>query len=242
MPNFLEAPARLAKLGKDYFKEDQIKKINESELLDKKLNIYKTSVPLNGESKELGRICSFNAGWLERESDFLHMTFKYLLGLLKSKNYKEFFEACKYNLPCFMNPEIYGRSPLENVSFIVPSNHKNDALHGQGFYARLTGANTEIINMLYLLTLGESPFTFVDGQLTFKLSPHIPLSLFKDKKVTISLFKDVMITFENMNDRDYDSQNNLEYIVNGKRYKVIPSDIAIKIRNRDYKDIKVLIL
>ena len=242
LPNFLEAPARLTKLGKDYFKEDQIKKINESELLDKKLNIYKTSIPLNGESKELGRICSFNAGWLERESDFLHMTFKYLLGLLKSKNYKEFFKACKYNLPCFMNPEIYGRSPLENVSFIVPSNHKNDALHGQGFYARLTGANTEIINMLYLLTLGESPFMFVDGQLTFKLNPHIPLSLFEDKKVTISLFKDVIMTFENMNDRDYDSQKNLEYIVNGKRYKVIPSDIAIKIRNREYKDIKVLIL
>lgn len=241
LPNFLEAPARLLKLGKDYYSKEQIGLIDQSSLLDKQFGIYKTSVSLEGQNKELGRICSFNAGWLERESDFLHMTFKYLLGLLKAGYYKEFFEACKNNLPCFMNPNIYGRSIFENVSFIVPSNHSNESLHGQGFYARLTGANTEIINMLYLLCFGKKIFDFVNNNLTFVAKPHIPLTLFDNGEIVIPLFKDTNIHFINKNNRDFDQQNSVFYLIDNHEYENVPNDVAIKIRNKEIKEIFVII-
>lgn len=241
LPNFLEAPARALKLGKDYFDSKQIELVNKSDLLDKELLIYKTSTSLDKQSKELGRICSFNPGWLERESDFLHMTFKYLLGLLKAGYYEEFFNACKNNLPCYMKPQIYGRSIFENVSFIAPSNHINKKLHGQGFYARLTGANTEVINMVYLLCFGETLFSYNDHKLSFRVTPHIPLSLFKDDEIKISLFKDISITFINKNHRDYEHQDDLEYLIDGQTYKIVPNDISIKIRNREVRNIKIII-
>src|SRR5206468_115227 len=53
--------------------------VKRSELVDKKLGMYKLNVSLENESTEIGRIRVFSAGWLENESVFLHMHYKYLL-------------------------------------------------------------------------------------------------------------------------------------------------------------------
>ena len=223
------------------FKKEQIDKINQSELFDKELKVFRTSCSLNNESKELGRICSFNPGWLERESDFIHMTFKYLLGLIKGGYFQEFFDKALTNIPCFMDPSIYGRSIFENVSFISTSVHPNKDIHGQGFYARLTGANSEIIDMQYSLLFGEHLFSLNEDGLTIDVHPHIPISLFKDDKIVISLFKDIKVIFLNKHKRDYNQQNNITYIIENREYTIVPRDIALKIREKEIKELTIVI-
>lgn len=234
LPNFLEAPARKAKLG--ILSIDEIKKIEQSDLFDKELQIFKTSESLNNVTKEIGRTTLFTQGWLERESDFLHMTFKYLLGLLKDGQYKQFFKYAKTNLPCFMDPNKYGRSVFENVSFIVPTNHPNKNLHGSGNYARLTGANTEIINMYQLIFFGEHIFQYDNGNLSLSFTPHIPLELFSNNELVVTLFK-TKIVFHNVHKKDYDEQTSLFYSAEG----IEQADLAKKLRNKELSRLDVYI-
>lgn len=211
LPLFLEGPARLAKLGNTYFDKESINKVEASGLFDKKIKVFKTSESLEGFTKEIGRTSMFTPGWLERESDFLHMTFKYLIGLCYSEHYEEFFKYVKTNFPCFMDPDIYGRPTNENVSFIVSDMHPNKDIVGQGYYARLTGANTEVINMYELIFFGKEIFKYENKELELNIKPHIPLDLFKDDKLTVTLFK-TKVTFHNEHHREYNEQSNIRYI------------------------------
>ena len=78
---------------------------------------------MTNESPEIGRIHAFTKGWLERESNFLHMGYKYVYAMLKAGLYDEFYEAIETNFVCFMDPEVYGRPITENSTFIAPSNN-----------------------------------------------------------------------------------------------------------------------
>lgn len=195
LPHFLEAPARM--LSNGFLTSQQATKlyaaIQQSPLYDASLKIYKTSVPLDQQSMEIGRIRAFTPGWLERESAFLHMTYKYMLGLLKAEAYPSFFEAMEHGLTCFMNPEVYGRSPLENSSFIATTNNPDASKHGQGFYARLSGSTAEVISMWKRLIFGPRLFSYVQGKLQFQLQPSIPLAYFKDGKIETTLFANTKI-------------------------------------------------
>src|SRR5690606_1292871 len=103
------------------------------------LGLYKTSASLETETLSIGRARAFTPGWLEREASFVHMSYKYLIGLFKSGLYDQYYEAIKTGMIPFMDPLVYGRSTLENVSFIATSNNPNPKNHGRGFVARLTG-------------------------------------------------------------------------------------------------------
>jgi hypothetical protein len=194
---FLEAPARLLKSG--YNQEKLVamaEKIKKSDLFDQALKQYKTSVPLDNDTFEIGRVKAFTPGWLERESNFLHMTYKYLLGLFKANLYEEFFEALKTNLVCFMNPEIYGRSILENSSFIATSNNPNPRIHGQGFFARLSGSTVEALNLWMLMLLGKKPFKYENEELIFMPQPMVSKEFFKeDKTLSFNFMKNIRITY-----------------------------------------------
>ena len=87
-----------------------------------------------------GRVRAFTPGWLERESVFLHMEYKYFLGMLKAGLYDRFYEAVQDALIPYQKPEVYGRSILENSSFLASSANPDPSVHGQGFVARLSGA------------------------------------------------------------------------------------------------------
>jgi len=195
LPHFLEAPARM--LSNGFLSPEQAAKlyqaIQHSPLYDAPLKIYKTSTPLDQQSMEIGRIRAFTPGWLERESAFLHMTYKYMLGLLKAEAYPSFFEAMQHGLTCFMDPQIYGRSPLENSSFIATTNNPDSSKHGQGFYARLSGSTAEVISMWKRLLLGKKLFSLKNHQLQFQIQPTIPLEYFKDGKIETTLFADIKI-------------------------------------------------
>ena len=250
LPRFLEAPARLLKTDFDKDKlRNMYKAIKESGIYDKELQMYKTSEDLDEETNEIGRIRAFTKGWLERESNFMHMTYKYLLGLLRAELYDEYYLELKDNLSCFMDPEVYKRNPLENSSFIAPSNNPNKAIRGQGFFARLSGSTVETINMWAIMMTGGNPFKLLDGELIFKLEPKLQASLFKkDSTLKFTFMKDINITYVNPDEVD-------TYYANIERYEltndkgdmiviqgdVIHNQLALDIRNKIFKNIKVYI-
>ncbi len=243
LPNYLEAPARALKvMNGSNNKLEMFKRIKESNIYDHELKFYKTSEFLDDESNEIGRGRSFTKGWQERESNFLHMTYKYLMGLLKGGLYKEYFEEIKTNLTCFMDPEVYGRSTLENSSFIAPSINPDPYVRGQGFVARLSGSTAEMISLWSLMMMGKNPFLFVKKELTLNLKPILSKEFFKDGKVTFKFLGKTNVTYINENNVDTFNGEFIikKYIVDSVEYKEIKGDLAHDLRAGLVKDIKVI--
>ena len=167
-------------------KKDLVANLVKSKLFDKKLKMYRLNASLKNESLEIGRSRVFVPGWLENESIWLHMEYKYLLELLKNDFYEDFFTSLEDCGVCFFDPQTYGRNILENSSFIVSSAYPDESLWGKGFVARLSGATAEIINIWILLCLGKNPF-FMKGQsLCMRFSPILKKSFFTTKPKTIN--------------------------------------------------------
>jgi hypothetical protein len=180
---FLEGPVHALRVIDDLGRARMLyKAVKTSELYDKKLKMFKLNVPLVKESFEIGRNKIFAPGWLENESIFLHMAYKFLLETLRRGLYKEFFEDLKTGLVCFQKAERYGRSPLENSSFIASSRFPDARVHGTGFVARLSGATAEWISMMLHMGLGAQPFTQVQGELRFEPKPVLPAWFFTSKE------------------------------------------------------------
>ena len=181
LPLFLEGPVHALKVAPDADHAREIHaRVRESALYDRKLGMYKVNAPLAGESHELGRCRAFTPGWLENESIWLHMEYKYLLEMLEAGLYDDFFADFKQALVPFLNPATYGRSPLENSSFIVSSAHPDESLHGHGFVARLSGSTAEFLSIWRIMMVGQRPFQIHDGQLRLVLQPTLPGWLFRD--------------------------------------------------------------
>ena len=202
LPYFLEAPARFFKYSKNMGLIRQMAdQIKQSGVYDAVLHMYKTSDDLDEHGYEIGRIRAFTKGWLEREANFLHMTYKYLLGLLKSGNVEYFFEEAKTNLVCFLDPALYGRSTLENSSFIATSNNPNPMVHGQGFVSRLTGSTAEMLSIYMILLFGTDMYQMKDSQLTLSLKPSLPAHYFKNGRIT-ARFQQVTVEYVNPTNQD----------------------------------------
>lgn len=185
LPPFLEAQVRGMKVLKE---QKQIKKlaqsVKKSELYDQKLGMYRVNGDLEEESYEIGRARAFSPGWLENGSIWLHMEYKYLLELLKNGLYKEYYQAIDAALVPFQNPEIYGRSILENSSFILSSLNGDSKNHGRGYIARLSGSTAEYINMWSLMAFGKEPFKTEAGELIYAPEPNLKAEFFtKEKRI-----------------------------------------------------------
>ncbi|RSK29399.1 cellobiose phosphorylase [Bacillus sp. HMF5848] len=199
LPYFLEGPARFFKTSQDIESaREQYKAIKESDLYDKKISMYKTSVSLESQSFEIGRIKAFTPGWLERESVFLHMSYKYLLSLLKSGLHDEFFHEMKTSLVPFIDPDMYGRSVLENSSFIASSVNPDPSTHGRGYVARLSGSTAEFLSMWTYMMIGKQPFKVEDGLLTLSFAPILPGWLFnEDGMLTFKFLGHTKVVYHN---------------------------------------------
>jgi hypothetical protein len=181
LPAFLEGPVRMLKIMPDPQAARQLYQlIKNSALYDRNLKMYKTNAPLESQPMEIGRLRAFTSGWLENESIFLHMEYKYLLELLRADLYDEFFEDFRHALIAFQDPARYGRSPLENSSFLVSSAHPDRSLHGVGFVARLTGATAEFLSMWNIMMAGKNPFFIHDDELCLRFRPALPDWLFDE--------------------------------------------------------------
>lgn len=175
MPHFLEGSVRILKLKLPKEEKQAIcRSVREGDLYDRKLGMYKINASLQDMSYEAGRCRAFAAGWLENESIWLHMEYKYLLELLRSGLYEEFFEDFKKAAVPFLDPEVYGRSILENSSFIASSANKDASVRGKGFVARLSGSTAEFLSMWKLMMFGPELFRFEGGSLVFSPKPALP--------------------------------------------------------------------
>lgn len=203
LPFFLEAQVHAFKLNN---KKSKIlyAGIKNSQLYDKKLGMYKVTAPLAKMPEEIGRCRAFTPGWLENESIWLHMEYKYLLEILKAGLYNEFYGDFKKTLIAFQDPQQYGRSILENSSFLVSSAFPDEKLHGNGFVARLSGSTAEFINIWLIMNLGLRPF-FLDEsrKLNLKFSPILAGWLFKkDGTYSFNFLKEIAVTYHNPNKKD----------------------------------------
>ena len=192
LPAFLEGQVRVLKILENAFNKNMLyEAVQNSQLYDAKLKMYKVNAPLTKATNSIGRARIFTPGWLENESVWMHMEYKYLLEVLKSGLCDSFFNDMKHALVPFMDITKYGRSPLEHSSFIVSGAHPTESLHSRGYYARLTGATVEFISM-YLIMIGmKKPFTIDEDQnLIFELTPVLPGYLFKREVSTHMLSTD----------------------------------------------------
>ena len=143
--------------------------------------MYKLGASLKGQPLEIGRMMAFTSGWLENESIWLHMSYKWYLELLRAGLYNEFFEEIKKGVVCFMDTSVFGRSPLEAASFIVSSAFPDEALHGSGFLARLSGTTAEFLSMWNHMMVGPAPFSLdKSGKLQLALKPVIAKWMWRD--------------------------------------------------------------
>lgn len=159
------------------------------------------------------------------------MTYKYLLGLLKNGLYEEYYDEIKHNLVCFMDPEVYKRSPIENSSFIVPTCNPDKKLWGKGYFARLTGANAEFLDMLFTMFIGKDLFILENDELKLNIKPVLSKEFFIDGKASIKLFDKVTIEIVNENNINAYEAKEIQYEIEGKLYKEVKGELANKIRD-----------
>lgn len=235
LPFFLEGIARAFKVIDKKEKENLYKYVKESNIYDNKLKMYKTSESIMNEPYSIGRLRAFTPGWLENESVFMHMEFKYLLEILKADMLDEFYNDIKTMLPPFMKYEKYGRSTLENSSFIVSSANKNEELHGQGFSARLSGSTAEFLSMWKLMFIGNKLFDVENGDLVFTFEPKLSPDLYCNGKVEFKLFSKTKVKYFNPNYSKSISKIELYFdnkIIEIKGNK-IKGETAHKLRNKE---------
>ncbi|MFC1767906.1 cellobiose phosphorylase [Candidatus Margulisiibacteriota bacterium] len=244
LPLFLEGFVHALKVNKDKNIFDLVRK---SDLYDKKLKMYKVNASLKDMTIEIGRTKVFIPGWLENESIWLHMEYKFILELLKAGMHKEFFGELQNVLIPFIDPKIYKRSTFENSSFIASSVHPDEKQHGRGFIARLSGCAAEFIDMWIRMMCGHNIF-FMDkaGKLNFKLSPVLPGWLFNKGEISFKLLGSIDATYKNEQMKDtFDngvSVSSYKLILNDDKEvdingPAIQQPYAEMIRNREVKKI-----
>ncbi len=180
LPLFLEGFVHALRVTRDQAAAARIHQaVKASGLFDTKLKMYKVNANLSSENEDIGRARVFPRGWLENESIWLHMEYKYLLELLRAGLYREFHQAMRETLVPFLHAETYGRSILENSSFLVSSAHEDPSLHGQGFVARLSGSTAEFLHIWLWMSVGIQPFQVNhQGELCLYFDPVLMREMF----------------------------------------------------------------
>jgi hypothetical protein len=237
-PLFLEGPVRYMKTIQDDHKrmKDIYERVLTSGLRDENLKMYYLSSSLTGQSYDMGRQIAFAPGWLENQSIWMHMSYKYYLQLLRGKLYDQFFSEMKGGgmLP-FMDPNVYGRSLMECSSFIASSAFPDPSIVGQGFLARLSGSTAEFLDIWKLMFIGPNLFYMDDSdKVVMEFTPALPSWLFEDEDnkdkakhddngnlvVSFKLFASIDVIYHNPSGGDL-------FGVSPKRYKITMTDGSV---------------
>jgi hypothetical protein len=103
--------------------------------------------------------------------------------------YDEFYEDFATCCVAFLDPRRYGRSILENSSFIVSSAHRDKDMHGQGFVARLSGSTAEIVHIWMFMNAGACPFVVnPKKELELIFRPALKGCCFTSEKIAAEFF------------------------------------------------------
>lgn len=201
LPIFLEGAVRYMKIQTEKKKiQDVYERTKLSGIYDNKLKMYKLSESLENMGQDVGRMKAFSPGWLENQSIWLHMSYKYYLELLKKGLYLEFYNEISTGLVPFMDNKKYGRSPIEAASFIVSSSFPDNKLHGQSFLARLTGSTAEMMSIWIIMMTGHKIFSIdKTNGLLLTLDPILPGWLFDmNGKISFIFLSEILVTYHNL--------------------------------------------
>ena len=214
LPLFLEGMVKAMSVSDSASAKKLYTQVRESSLYDQKLKMYKVNTSLEALPMDIGRARAFTPGWLENGSIWLHMEYKYLLEILRAGLYEEFFNDFKTALIPFLDPKIYGRSTMENSSFLVSSVHPDELIHGEGFVARLSGATAEFLSMWRHMMSGRKPFFVQNGQLCLTFKPILPGWLFGEEDTLACKFLGkTMLIYHNPSRRDtFDPNSVIHYL------------------------------
>ena len=168
-----------------------------SVLYDKNLQRFKVNAGVEKFSEKypqyankVGRYIIFPDGWLEGQSIWTHMDYKFLLELVKSGLYDEFFTEIKTNVPAFMDVLEWQRIITQLGSFSVASSHPDKRMHGTAQYAQSSGGCTEWLTILIELFMGgKMSFTTPEGKLRTKVAPIIPGEWFTENEQDITIYQ-----------------------------------------------------
>jgi len=199
LQKFLEGPVRRMKTLANEDKFALYQQVKASPIYDSVLQMFKISESLKELSPNVGRLSVFASGWLENESIWLHMSYKFYLELLRGELFDEFWLEAQTGLVPFMNPDVYGRSLLEASSFLVSSANPDPTLWGTGFVSRLSGSTAEFMSMYNTFMAGETPY-FLDasGTLYLQLKPALPGWLFsEDNSLSFTFLGATTVTYFN---------------------------------------------
>lgn len=255
LPFFLEAQVHALRIEKDKKRAAGLyRSVQTSALYDRKLKMYKICEKLEKAPIEIGRCRVFSPGWLENESIWLHMEYKYLLEVLRSGLYEEFYRDLFNALIPFLNAKQYGRSILENSSFLVSSAFCDEKLHGNGFVARLSGSTAEFISIWLAMNIGFNPFKLdAKGSLTLEFRPILHKKLFTKKKTySFKFLNKTLVTYHARRSSHTYGENGLSpgmYLFDDEKEglvtiksNVIPHPYAEKIRAGKVKKIDVYLV
>ncbi|KAL7554710.1 hypothetical protein ACHAWF_018253 [Thalassiosira exigua] len=247
-PLFLEGVVRMMKTLDTETAASLYKLVKKSGLRDEGLKMYTLSSSLVGQSYDMGRMMAFSPGWLENQSVWMHMSYKYYLELLRKGMYKDFFAEMQSGMLPFINETKYGRSLLECSSFIASSAFVDPTMRGQGFLARLSGSTAEFLSMWVLMMIGPSPLFLNEesGQLEMQLIPALPFWLLEHDPAAVpgeqysiqfKLFTSIDVIYYTSEPRDLFGISPVKYEVglrDGSKIEIgrptIPNDLAMNIR------------
>lgn len=272
LPLFLEAQVHALRIQKNTSGAKRLyRAVKKSQLYDRKLKMYKVTANLSDMPFEIGRCRAFSRGWLENESVWLHMEYKYLLELLRSGLYEEFYSEFKNILVCFQNPKRYGRSVLENSSFIASSVFSDKDLWGTGFVARLSGSTAEFLHIWRIINSGNKPFFLnKNNELNLRFTPALPAWMFtpldksiqqdkrhyltgfnRDRTYSFNFLGTIKVTYHNPKKKNTFGADaclirrilikNSDGIINNLSSAVIPHPLAEKIRSRQVIQIDIFL-
>ncbi len=200
LPLFLEGIVHALRVETDPKRAKNLyEAVRKSPLYDQKLGMYRVCDSLLTEPEEIGRCRVFTGGWLEHQAIWLHMEYKYLLELLRAGLIDEFYQDLPKALIPFQPAKRYGRSPLENSSFLVSSVYPDPKLHGRGYVARLSGATAEFLHLWLWTVIGRKPFFLNDRhELNLRFSPLLPRDFFtKNGDFKFSFLGKVKVHYHN---------------------------------------------
>ncbi len=229
LPLFLEGNARAMKVVSDEDRKEIYDKIKKSNVYDNELKMYKTSESISNASHKIGRVRAFTPGWLENESIFMHMEYKYVLEMIKSNNLiDEYYSDIKTVMPPYLDYEVYGRPLTENSSFIVSSSNPNKKLHGKGFSARLSGSTAEFLSMWKYMFLGDKLFRFENNELKLVFEPKLHSETFTDDGIVeFKLFSEIDVIYINKSKKSTYGNN-----------KAVVDKIVVTLKNGEIQEVK----
>ena len=90
------------------------------------------------------------------------------------------------------------RNILENSSFIASSVNPDEAVHGRGYVARLSGSTAEMLSMWFIMMAGHRVFTYENNELKLTFNPILPGWFFNEaSEVQFRFLSKVDVTYHN---------------------------------------------